>query len=57
MQSAFKITSISDAKYCNVLLLMETLHEFQLTKWNFISHISIGSKGTRGDKIHLVGDW
>ena len=29
--------------------------EFELTKRNFISHFSIGSKGARDDAIHLVG--
>ena len=28
---------------------------FELTKRNFISHYSIGSKGARDDTIHLVG--
>ena len=31
--------------------------EFELTKRNFISHFSIGSKGAGDDGIHLVGDW
>ena len=29
----------------------ESPREFELTKWNFISHFSIGSKGA----LHLVG--
>ena len=36
---------------------MPSPREFELTKWNFISHFSIGSKGARDDGIHLVGDW
>ena len=32
----------------------ESPREFELTKRNFISHFSIGSKGTRDDAIHLV---
>ena len=54
-QSAFKITSISDAKYCLVLLLMKVRVNFELIKRNFISHFSIGWKGARDDAAHLVG--
>ena len=36
-------------------LANESPCEFELTKRNFISHFSIGSKGTRDDAIHLVG--
>ena len=36
-------------------LANESPREFELTKRNFISHFSIGSKGARDDAIHLVG--
>ena len=35
-------------------LANESPREFELTKRNFISHFSIGSKGARDDAIHLV---
>ena len=36
-------------------LANESPREFELTKRNFISHFSIGSKGARDDAVHLVG--
>ena len=36
---------------------MESPRKFKLTKENFISHFSIGSKGACDDAIHLMGDW
>ena len=36
-------------------LANESPREFELTKRNFISHFSIGSKGARDDAIHLGG--
>ena len=36
-------------------LANESPLEFELTKRNFISHLSIGSKGARDDAVHLVG--
>ena len=37
------------------VLANESPREFELTKRNFISHFSIGSKGALDDAIHLVG--
>ena len=36
-------------------LANESPREFELTKRNFISQFSIGSKGARHDAVHLVG--
>ena len=35
-------------------LANESPREFELTKRNFISHFSIGSKGARDDALNLV---
>ena len=36
-------------------LANESPREFELTKQNFMSHFSIGSKGAHDDVSHLVG--